>query len=77
MAEYKVYTAIPDSRAYIGNVLFGAKNADEANKYIKEFNNNANIDWGFLLSPVDEDYALEDIYTHKRGFILAETIYAG
>ena len=77
MAKYKVYEARPYESCYDGMILFGAKDANDANACIAQFNAEQSKEVGYTIFKVDECDALESIYTHKPGLILTETIYTG
>ena len=72
MAKYKVYTTYPRESYCCGIALIGARNIDDANDVIKEFNNNP---WYTItLKSVDKSSIFEDMYTYCHGIVSINTV---
>ena len=76
--NYNIY--VIDSEAYYGGKsLVGAESADEANKIIDAFihndPHNHGDSWGY--SHVDEDDAVEGVYSEQKGILYYGIYYTG
>ena len=75
---YKVYKVEPQMH-YHGMSLVAADSAEEANLFISEFKrddtNNWDDSWGYC--EVDEDDALEGVFSENSGIIFHGIRYTG
>ena len=76
--KYKVYQINPLSH-YRGYALIAAKNADEANTFIKDFQEmdkgNQMDSWGY--DKVEESDVLYGIWAEQKGFVNYDIYYSG
>ena len=76
--KYKVYRVDPRN-CYRGYALIAAETADEANAFIKAFQeddkNNRMDSWGY--DKVDESDVIDGIWAENKGFVNEEIYYYG
>ena len=75
---YKVYKVEPQMH-YHGMSLVAAESAEEANLFISDFKrydtNNWSDSWGYC--EVDEDDAIESVFSERKGIVLYGIYYYG